>query len=172
MDLGWHGNEVTQSCLTLCNPMDCSPPGSSIHGIFQARLLECVAISFSRGASWPGIEPASPASAGTFFTTEPSRKPHIYIYILFHFFSLWFITGCWIWFPVPYSRPLLFIRLVGSSLYLLIPNPHSVPPPCPLSWQPQVWSFSVSPLHRQVHLCHVLDSTRISCICLSVSDFT
>ena len=40
--------EVAQSCLTLCNPMDCSPPGSSIHGIFQARVLEWVAISFSR----------------------------------------------------------------------------------------------------------------------------
>ena len=38
---------VTQSCLTLCDPMDCSPPGSSIHRIFQARVLEWVAISFS-----------------------------------------------------------------------------------------------------------------------------
>ena len=41
------GNEVTQSGLTLCDPMDCSPPGSSIHGIFQARVLEWVAIAFS-----------------------------------------------------------------------------------------------------------------------------
>ena len=40
-------------CLTLCDPMDCSPPGSSIHGIFQARILEWVAISFSRGSSQP-----------------------------------------------------------------------------------------------------------------------
>ena len=40
-------SEVAQSCLTLCNPMDCSLPGSSIHGIFQARVLEWVAISFS-----------------------------------------------------------------------------------------------------------------------------
>ena len=45
-------SEVTQSCLTLCNPMDCSLPGSSVHGIFQARVLEWVAISFSRGSSW------------------------------------------------------------------------------------------------------------------------
>ena len=44
--------EVTQSCPTLCDPMDCSLPGSSIHGIFQARILEWVAISFSRGSSW------------------------------------------------------------------------------------------------------------------------
>ena len=44
-------SEVPQSCLTLCDPMDCSPPGSSVHGILQARILEWVAISFSRGSS-------------------------------------------------------------------------------------------------------------------------
>ena len=44
---------VTQWCLTLCDPMDCSPPGSSVHGILQARVLEWVAISFSRGSSRP-----------------------------------------------------------------------------------------------------------------------
>ena len=46
-------SEVAQLCLTLCDPMDCSLPGSSIHGIFQARILEWVAISFSRGSSQP-----------------------------------------------------------------------------------------------------------------------
>ena len=45
-------SEVAQSCLTLCDPMDCSPPGSSVHGIFQAWILEWVAVSFSRGSSW------------------------------------------------------------------------------------------------------------------------
>ena len=44
---------VTQSCLTLCDPMDCRSPGSSVHGILQARILEWVAISFSRGSSQP-----------------------------------------------------------------------------------------------------------------------
>ena len=43
----------TQSCPTLCDPMDCSPPGFSVHGILQARVLEWVAISFSRGSSQP-----------------------------------------------------------------------------------------------------------------------
>ena len=42
-----------QLCLTLCNPMDCGPPGSSVHGILQARILEWVAIPFSRGSSRP-----------------------------------------------------------------------------------------------------------------------
>ena len=62
-----------QLCLTLCNPMDCSPPGSSIHGIFQAGTLEWVAISFSRGSSWSRdwthVSWVS-ALAGGFFTTS------------------------------------------------------------------------------------------------------
>ena len=44
---------VAQSCPSLFNPMDCSPPGSSVHGILQARILEWVAIPFSKGSSWP-----------------------------------------------------------------------------------------------------------------------
>ena len=46
-------SEVTQSCPTLCDPVDCSLPGSSVHGILQARMLEWVAISFSRASSRP-----------------------------------------------------------------------------------------------------------------------
>ena len=45
---------VAQSCPILCDAMDCSPPGFSVHGIFQTRILEWVAISFSRGSFWPG----------------------------------------------------------------------------------------------------------------------
>ena len=45
-------SEVAQLCLTLCDPMDCSLSGSSVHGIFQARELEWIAISFSRGYLW------------------------------------------------------------------------------------------------------------------------
>ena len=51
------------------------PPGSSLHGISQARIPEWVAISFSRRFSCPGIEPLSPALAGGFFTAEPPEKP-------------------------------------------------------------------------------------------------
>ena len=46
-------SEVAQSCLTVCNPMDCGLPRSSVYGIFQARVLEWVAISFSRGSCRP-----------------------------------------------------------------------------------------------------------------------
>ena len=65
---------VTQSCLTVCNPMDCSLPGSSVHGILQARRLEWVAITSLRDLPDPGIEPeslTSPALAGGFFTPVP-----------------------------------------------------------------------------------------------------
>ena len=52
---------VTQSCPTLCDPMDRSLPGSSVHGIVQARILEWVAMPSCRGSSQPRIEPRSPA---------------------------------------------------------------------------------------------------------------
>ena len=67
-----------QLCLTLCDPMDCSPPGSSVHGILQARILEWVAISSSRGSSWPRDRTHASCSsciAGRFFTTEAPGKP-------------------------------------------------------------------------------------------------
>ena len=52
--VGWVCEHMrAQLCPTLCDPMDCSPPGSSVRGIFQARVLEWVAISFSRGSSRP-----------------------------------------------------------------------------------------------------------------------
>ena len=60
--------EVAQSCLTFCDPMDCSLPGSSVHGIFQARVLEWVAISFSRGSSQPRDQTQVSRTAGRPFT--------------------------------------------------------------------------------------------------------
>ena len=68
--------EVAQSCLTLCDPVDCSPPGSSIHGIHQARILEWVAISFSRGLPNPGIKLRSPTLQADALTSEPPGKPN------------------------------------------------------------------------------------------------
>ena len=60
-----------QLCLTLCGHLDCSPPGSSVYEVLQARILQWVAIPFSRNLPDPGIIPASltsPALAGGFFT--------------------------------------------------------------------------------------------------------
>ena len=67
----WRACLVTQLCSTLWDPMDCSPSGSSVHGIPQARILEWLAIPFSRGSSRPRDRPCSlvsPALAGGFFT--------------------------------------------------------------------------------------------------------
>ena len=60
----------------FCHSMDCSPPGSSVRGIFQARILEWVAISSFRDLPDSGIEPASHSLTGRFFTTEPAGKPY------------------------------------------------------------------------------------------------
>ena len=69
-------SEVAQLCLTLCDPMDCNPPGSSIHGILQARILEWVAVSSSRGSSQPPGEPRSPALQADALPSEPAGKPN------------------------------------------------------------------------------------------------
>ena len=68
-------SEVAQSCLTLCDPMDCSLPGSSIDGMFQARILEWVAIFFSRGSSWPRDRTQSPALQADSLPSE-ARNHH------------------------------------------------------------------------------------------------
>ena len=67
--------EVAQSCLTLCDPVDCSPPGSSVHGILQARILEWVTISFSRESSQPRDQTGFPALEADALTSEPPGKP-------------------------------------------------------------------------------------------------
>ena len=63
--------KVAQSCLTLCDPMDFSLPGFSVHGIFQARMLEWVAIFFSGDLPNPGIEPGSPSLQADALPSEP-----------------------------------------------------------------------------------------------------
>ena len=77
---------VTQWCPTLCDPMDCNPPGSYVHEIFQARILEWVAISFSRGSSQPRDRTWVSCTAGKVLTDWATREAHItHIYHLSHF---------------------------------------------------------------------------------------
>ena len=65
---------VAKLCLTLLQPHDCNLPGSSVHGIPQARILEWVAISFSRGSFWLRNQTGIFCTAGRFFTAEPPGK--------------------------------------------------------------------------------------------------
>ena len=81
-------NEFTQSCPTLCNPVDCSLPGSSICGIFQARILKWVAISFSRGSSQPRDWTQASCIAGRLLTLRATRDISKCIFICFKLFRL------------------------------------------------------------------------------------
>ena len=85
-----HQALVAQSCLTPCDPMDCSPPGPSVNGILQARILEWVAIPFFRNLPDPGIEPGSSALQADSLPSEPPRKPG-YPNVIY---GLWVIMMC------------------------------------------------------------------------------
>ena len=77
---------VAQSCLTLCNPMDCSPPSCSIHGIFQTRILEWVAISFSRVSSQPRDQTRVSLIVGRLLPSELPGKPQSSLWWWLQFF--------------------------------------------------------------------------------------
>ena len=77
-------SQVAQSCPTLCDPMDCSLPGSSIHGIFQAGILEWIAISFSRRSSWPRDWTRVSHIVGRRFTKEVLRHEDKTLQRMFH----------------------------------------------------------------------------------------
>ena len=80
--------KVAQSCLTLCDPMDCSLPVSSVYGIFQARVLDWVVISFSRGSSQPRDQTQVSCIAVGFFTVWTTREAK------FSESHLFPVTGC------------------------------------------------------------------------------
>ena len=87
---------VAQSCLTLCDPMNCSPSGSSVHGILQARILEWVAMPFSRGSSQSRDWTQFSCIAGRFFTIWVTReetgfkKKNAFVLIYFYFSGKFF----------------------------------------------------------------------------------
>ena len=91
----YHFLAVKVKCPTLCNPINCSLPGSSVHGIFQARVLEWVAISFSRGSSQPRDQTQVSCIIGRCFTVSATRE--VIPYLLFpvrslHFFLTTLLT--------------------------------------------------------------------------------
>ena len=73
--IGRNSYLVAKLCPALCNNMDCSPPGSSVHGILQDRIPEWIAISSATGSSRPRDQTCISCTAGGFFTSEPPGKP-------------------------------------------------------------------------------------------------
>ena len=70
--------KLLQSCLTLCSPVDCTPPGSSVPGIFQAKYWSGLPFPTAEDLPNSGIKAASPALAGRFFTPAPPGKPRAF----------------------------------------------------------------------------------------------
>ena len=112
-----------QSCPTLFAPMDCSPPGSSIHGILQARILEGLPCPPAGDLPNQGTEPATPVSptlTGRFFTRSYQGSPSLLFFspLCFMFFFHWKMRGLdWTFFKVPLSSNILwYIKITFKSL--------------------------------------------------------
>ena len=145
---------VAQLHLTLCYHVDCSLPGSSVHGIFQLKILKWVAIPYSRRYSWPGIEPRSSPLQADSSLSEPPRKPKYRFLNIkncqsYYKINFWILklTSEWYgvklnflkcWFVVMYflrinlSSATIVLCLVAQSCLTLC-NPMDCSPLAPLS---------------------------------------
>ena len=81
---------VAQSCLTLCDAVDCSPPDSSVHGILQPRILQWVAISSFRGSSWPRYQTCVSCIGRQILYHGATREAHNIVYLSIYLGRLWF----------------------------------------------------------------------------------
>ena len=116
--------EVLVAQSTLCNPMDCSPPGSSVHGILQARILEWVAMPFSRGSSWPRDWTCNLLHCRQILYHWATREARIYL----------FTPPCIKLFTTPWTvalQALLSMELSGQEYWsgLPFPSPGGLPNP-------------------------------------------
>ena len=121
---------AAQLCPTLCDPMTAAPPGSTVHEIFQARILEWVAISFSRGSSWPRDQPLVSCTAGRFFTDWATREANATYKVchdispalsdLVH--SVWYSLG-----PSVLLQMALFHSFNGWVIFYYLYVPHLYP---------------------------------------------
>ena len=120
---------VAQSCPTVCDPMDCSPPGSSVHGILQARILEWVAIPFSRGSSQLRDQAWIFGIAGRLLTTEPPENSLIYNFKRRFLMSVdhWSFHDLYLLFPQESLIPfmVLFSQIFSASVSGTTGYPHA-----------------------------------------------
>ena len=130
---------VAQSCPTLCDTMDCSLPGSSLHGIFQTRVLEWVAISFSRGSSWPRDRTGVSHIVGRYFIVWATREVN--------YSSTWAYIF-WVILDFKYSDslpPTSTFLLARKSVHIWgFQNIYKQIPEVPPTLMPSYLSFSVS----------------------------
>ena len=144
---------VAQLCTTLCDPMGCSPPGSSVKGISQARILEWVAFPPPGDPPDPGIEPTSlvsPALAGQFFTAMPPGKPRCVLSVQFSSVAQSCLT---LW-----PHGLQHARLPRPS-----PTPGAYSSSCPLSqWCHPTISSSLVPFSFHPQSFHASRSFQMS----------
>ena len=116
--------KLLQLCPTLYDPMDCRSPGPSVHGILQARILECVAVSFSRRSSWPRdwtcVSLTSPGLAGMIFNNIVLVKWQCACHyinscscvcVLSHVFTTSWTVACWASLSVGFSKQEYWSRL-------------------------------------------------------------
>ena len=125
-------SEVTQSCSTLCDSTDCSLPGSSAHGIFQARVLEWLAISFSRGSSRPRDWTQISCIVGRRFPIWVTRevKTCITVQGTFVFYYLFILTTPHgMWDLSSQTRNWTCAPCIGSRVLTI--RPHGKYPPTP-----------------------------------------
>ena len=121
--------QMLQSCLTLCDPVDCSPPGCTVHGILQRTTQEWVSMPSSRGSLDPVIKLESlisPALAGKFFNTSTTWEVHILFQILSHY-KLKYIEYGSLYYT---ADPCLFT--IYNSVYLLTQTPNLSLPSLPI----------------------------------------
>ena len=122
--------EVAQSCLTLYDPIDCSLPGTSVHGIFQARVLEWVVISFSRGSSQPRDQTQARILEWAAFPFRGSSQPRDQTQvscIAGRFFVSWATREAWTpWSYLPNMHPSVHIHLPGERIIIFSKNVYDL----------------------------------------------
>ena len=146
-------SEVAQLCPTLRYPMDCSPPGSSVHGIFQERILEWVVISFSRGSSQPRDWTQVSLIAGRCFNLWATREAP-YSGILHACMCAKSLYSCRIHDPVD-CQALLFMGFSRQEYWSGLPFPSPMQESEKWKWSRSVVSDSSRP--------HGLQPTRLLC---------
>ena len=153
-DRGWNEGQkvlVAQSCLTLWHPMDCSLPASSVHRIFQARVLEWVAIPFSRGSSWPRDWTWVSCIASRFLTIWVHRNEGQFSSVAQSCPTLCDLMDCSTpGFHVHHQLPELaqiYMRWVGDTTQPAPPLPSPSPPTFHLSQHQGLFQW-ISSLHQ------------------------